>query len=533
MQDYSGYGQPPYGPTTPMPPMPPRPPRRRTGALSYVLVALVAGALGAGSVVALYHPAASSNSASAQPSVSAPAPQPSAAIPQPSSGSGSSGTSASEQAILAKVAPGLVIINTALQYNSEAAAATGIVITSGGLVLTNNHVIEDSTSITATTANGKQYKAKVVGYDVTGDIALIQLQGASGLRTAPLGTSSAVKTGDQVVAMGNAEGQNAIVPAAGTVTGLNQTITAGDQGGSVTSETLHGMIQTNADVVSGDSGGPLADSAGNVIGMDTAGNNGGFSIQQSNAAGYAIPIETALTVARQINTGQASSTVSIGYPPFLGVYIGQGSDSQPAGPGPAAAGHPRRVRRLRRQRQPGLLHQRPQPGRPAEHRGRLLRRARPRDHLRRPGRGRGHVRRFGHHRGERPPGRRPGQPDRRGIEVPPRPDHLGHLGQPVGSALDQQHEAHRRPAAVAAGAVPGEAGFCSKILTISSTGRPLVSGRNFQMNAMARAHSAAKQTSTPPRLMAFCQTGNTSTSRKLASTARRSIPGGFGLVQPC
>ena len=330
MQDYSGYGQPPYGPTTPMPPMPPRPPRRRTGALSYVLVALVAGALGAGSVVALYHPAASSNSASAQPSASAPAPQPSAAIPQPSSGSsGSSGTSASEKAIVAKVAPGLVIINTALQYNSEAAAATGIVITSGGLVLTNNHVIEDSTSITATTANGKQYKAKVVGYDVTGDIALIQLQGASGLRTAPLGTSSAVKTGDQVVAMGNAEGQNAIVPAAGTVTGLNQTITAGDQGGSVTSETLHGMIQTNADVVSGDSGGPLADSAGNVIGMDTAGNNGGFSIQQSNAAGYAIPIETALTVARQINAGQASSTVSIGYPPFLGVYIGQGSDANP------------------------------------------------------------------------------------------------------------------------------------------------------------------------------------------------------------
>ena len=283
MQDYSGYGQPPYGPTTPMPPMPPRPPRRRTGALSYMLVALVAGALGAGSVVALYHPAASSNSASAQPSTSAPAPLPSVAIPQPSSGR--PGTSASEQAILAKVAPGLVIINTALQYSSEAAAATGIVISSDGLVLTNNHVIEDSTSVTATTANGKQYRAKVVGYDVTGDIALIKLQGASGLRTAPLDTSSAVKTGDQVVAMGNAEGQNAIVPAAGQVTGLNQTITAGDQGGSVTSETLHGMIQTNADVVSGDSGGALADAAGQVIGMDTAGNNGGFSIQQSNAAG--------------------------------------------------------------------------------------------------------------------------------------------------------------------------------------------------------------------------------------------------------
>ena len=328
MQDYSGYGQPPYGPTTPMPPMPPRPPRRRAGALSYVLVALVAGALGAGSVVALYHPAAASNnSASAQPSASAPTPPPSVAIPQPSSGS-SSGTSASEQAILAKVEPGLVIINTALQYNSEAAAATGIVITSGGLVLTNNHVIEDSTSITATTATGKQYKAKVVGYDVTGDIALIQLQGASGLRTAPLGTSSTVQTGAQVVAMGNAEGQNAIVPAAGQVIGLNQTITAGDEGGSVTQETLHNMIQTNADIVSGDSGGPLANTEGQVIGMDTAGNDGGFSVQQ-DSSGYAIPINNALAVVGQITHNQASSTVTIGYPPFMGIYIGQGPNSDP------------------------------------------------------------------------------------------------------------------------------------------------------------------------------------------------------------
>ena len=227
-----------------------------------------------------------------------------------------------------KVAPGLVIINTTLQYNGEEAAATGMVINPDGLVLTNNHVIEDSTSITARTANGHQYQAKVLGYDVTGDIALIQLQGASGLRTVPLGNSSAVKTGDSVVAMGNAEGQNAIVPVTGQMTALNQTITAGDQGGSITEETLHEMIETNADIVSGDSGGPLANSAGQVIGMDTAGNDGGFSVQQS-AAGYAIPIDTALAVARQIAQGQASSTVTIGYPPFMGVYIGQGSNSNP------------------------------------------------------------------------------------------------------------------------------------------------------------------------------------------------------------
>jgi len=163
---------------------------------------------------------------------------------------------------------------------------------------------------------------------VTGDIALIQLQGASGLKTVPLGDSSAVKTGDSVVGMGNAEGQNAIVPVTGQITGVNQTITAGDQGGSITEETLHGMFQTNADIVSGDSGGPLANSAGQVIGMDTAGNDGGFSVQQS-ASGYAIPIGTALAVAGQIARGQASSTVTIGYPPFMGVYIGQGSNSDP------------------------------------------------------------------------------------------------------------------------------------------------------------------------------------------------------------
>jgi S1-C subfamily serine protease len=326
MQDYSGYGQ----PTMPMPPMPPRPPRRRVGALSYLLVALAAGALGAGSVVALYHPAASTSSASASPSSIPvkPVPLPTGAIPQPSAGSPSA--SSNEQAIVNKISPGLVIIDTSLQYRSEQAAGTGMVINSDGLVLTNNHVIEDSTSINATTASGRTYKAKVLGYDVTGDIALIQLEGASGLKTVPIGDSNDVKTGDSVVGMGNAEGQNAIVPVAGQVTALHQTITAGDESGSITQETLHNLIETNADIISGDSGGPLADTSGRVIGMDTAGNNGGgFGVQQGTAVGYAIPIDTALTVAQQIAQGQASSTVFIGYPPFMGILIGEGSNSSP------------------------------------------------------------------------------------------------------------------------------------------------------------------------------------------------------------
>ncbi|MGH3152394.1 MAG: S1C family serine protease, partial [Streptosporangiaceae bacterium] len=214
-------------------------------------------------------------------------------------------------------------------YNSEEAAGTGIVISPDGVVLTNNHVIEDSTSISVTDeGNGHTYQAKVVGYDETGDIAVLKLQGASGLKTVPIGDSASVKSGASVVAMGNAEGQSAIVPAAGRVTAVNQTITASDEGGSISSETLHGLIEVNADIVSGDSGGPLANAAGKVIGIDTAGNGEGFSAQQSTD-GFAIPINTALSLASKIRAGQASSVITIGYPPFMGVYIGTGSNASP------------------------------------------------------------------------------------------------------------------------------------------------------------------------------------------------------------
>ncbi len=332
MQDYSGYGQPPAGPggpMPPMPPMPPRPPRRRVGLLSYLGVALAAGALGAGTVVAIYHPAASSSAAPApSSSAAAPAPAPSSSpVPRPSYGG--PGLSGSEAAILKKVSPGLVIISTTLQYSDEQAAGTGMVITAGGQILTNNHVIENATKISATVVStGRTYPVKVVGYDVTGDIALLQMQGASGLRTIPIGNSARVKPGEAVVALGNAQGQSEIIPAAGQITGVNQTITANDQGGTISSETLHGMFETDANVVAGDSGGPLASAAGQVIGMDTAGNDGGFNQQQSST-GYAIPINTALAVTRQIVAGHASSAVVIGYPPFIGIYIGKASSSNP------------------------------------------------------------------------------------------------------------------------------------------------------------------------------------------------------------
>jgi S1-C subfamily serine protease len=334
MQDYGGYGA--YGGG--YPPPPPAPPQRPSF-WRYVAVAVAAGALGAGAVVAADHIGSSGTPAAIV------LPNPSSSAPQqvlPSQGDGggdpsgglgdgglgSDGLSAADQAIYNKVTPGLVIINTSLNYQTESAAGTGMVLNSNGLVLTNNHVIENATSITATVlATGKTYPAKVLGYDETGDVAAIQLQNASGLHTIPVGDSSTVKTGDSVLAMGNAEGESAIRPAPGSITGVNQSITASDEGGSITTEKLHGMIETNADIVSGDSGGALANSAGQVIGMNTAGNN--VSYGYSQASGFAIPINTALSIVSEITASQASSTVTIGYPPFIGIFVATATSSNP------------------------------------------------------------------------------------------------------------------------------------------------------------------------------------------------------------
>ena len=253
----------------------------------------------------------------------------------PSSGSGASSglvpspaaqpaqVASTASGITARVTPGVVIIDTRLRYDSETAAGTGMVINPDGLVLTNNHVIEDATSITATVA-GKTYQARVLGYDKTDDIALIKLQGAARLPVVPVGNSALVEVGQTVVALGNAGGREIVTASPGKVAKLNLTVTASDQVGSPSSETLHGMMQASAGVVAGDSGGPLSGTAG-VIGMDTAASGSGH--QQT--VGFAIPINTALSIAGQIAAGQASSIVTIGYPPFMGTFTGAGSNPNP------------------------------------------------------------------------------------------------------------------------------------------------------------------------------------------------------------
>jgi S1-C subfamily serine protease len=231
-------------------------------------------------------------------------------------------SSAQISSVAAKVDPGIVDINTTLGYQNAAAAGTGMVLSTDGLVLTNNHVVSGATSISVTDiGNGQTYQASVVGYDRTQDIAVLQLSGASGLTVAPLGDSSTVNTGNSVVAIGNAGGTGGTPSAVGgTVTALDQSITAQDQSTGA-SERLTGLIEVAAAIQPGDSGGPLATTSGQIIGMDTAA-SAGFSYQAAGGDGYAIPINQATTIAKQIEAGQGSTTVHIGATAFLGIQTG-------------------------------------------------------------------------------------------------------------------------------------------------------------------------------------------------------------------
>ena len=218
---------------------------------------------------------------------------------------------------------GVVDIVTELKYQGGEAAGTGMILTSNGEVLTNNHVVNGATSIKVTVVStGATYNATVVGTDPTEDVAVVQLQNASGLQTAKTADSSKVQAGDAVTAVGNAGGVGGTPSAAtGSVIATGQSLTASDENGS-NAETLNDMIQIDADVQAGDSGGPLYNASDKVIGMDTAAsssNSIGYGGQTAEA--YAIPINRALSIADQIESGHETSTIHIGSPAFLGVGL--------------------------------------------------------------------------------------------------------------------------------------------------------------------------------------------------------------------
>jgi len=231
-----------------------------------------------------------------------------------------------ETTVTDDLARGVVLVSVTTA--SGEGAGTGMVLTASGQVLTNYHVVEGSTAIDVTLAStGATYAAQVLGHDATADVALLQLEGASGLETVTL-DDDGVQVGDAVTAVGNAEGGGELVAAAGTVPALEQTVTvsSGDS-----TETLAGVIETAAGAVPGDSGGPMFDAEGEVLGMTTAGGQeaatggpgrrGGRGAVQVTSVSYAVPVADALAVVAQVRTGQDAGTVEVGPRAYLGVSI--------------------------------------------------------------------------------------------------------------------------------------------------------------------------------------------------------------------
>ncbi len=284
-------------------------PRWGHGLLVYLVITVLAAAAGVGTTLAVRHSGSADGGT----------------VWRPDAAAASALAAMNDEHVYNAVAPGIVDVDASLPYLDETAEGTGFVINAtAGLVLTNNHVIDGATSVTVTpVASGRRYQAKVLGYDQSDDVALLQLPDATGLKAVMIGDSSQVIVGTPVLAIGNEGGQGGSPTVApGVISSLNRTIKASDQTAGLI-ETLYGMLQTNADVRPGDSGGPLANAAGQVIGIDTAA--GGSTVY----SGYAIPIRQALSIANRIAAGRGSATIQIGLPGFLGALVPDSSSANP------------------------------------------------------------------------------------------------------------------------------------------------------------------------------------------------------------
>ena len=239
-----------------------------------------------------------------------------------------SGNSSATQSIASKVTPGVVDVNTFVSEgpypftksnSTPLGAGTGMILTSTGEVLTNNHVIEGATSIEVTSPSLNQtWTATVLGADPSHDVALIQIQNATGLPTVAVGNSTDLPVGTGVVAIGNALGQGGSPTVTkGSVTATGRDINVGDGRGGF--EHLQNLIQIDAPISPGDSGGPLVNLSGQVIGIITASAREGFG--GSSSVGYAIPASDAIDVVQQVRAGHGSSSIIIGPAGFLGVQV--------------------------------------------------------------------------------------------------------------------------------------------------------------------------------------------------------------------
>lgn len=271
---------------------PPRPKKKRVAVLvtaSALAAAVVGGASGA-AVVGL---------ASGSPT---------SAIPPSSAATVSSTTNTDVSAVAAKVLPSVVQVNVTTRQGE--AIGSGVILTSDGKILTNAHVVSGSVgAATITLSDGTKYQADVLGSDTKVDIAVLQAQGASGLTAAALGDSSKLQVGEQVVAIGSPGGlQNTVT--SGIVSALNRQlsdISGGEQGtpfGQTANRTSAGpsytAIQTDASINQGNSGGPLVDMNGQVIGINSALYSPSSTSAGSVGIGFAIPINDAKTIIDQI-----------------------------------------------------------------------------------------------------------------------------------------------------------------------------------------------------------------------------------------
>ncbi|MBR2640891.1 trypsin-like peptidase domain-containing protein [Candidatus Saccharibacteria bacterium] len=197
------------------------------------------------------------------------------------------------------------------QDYSSSAAGTGIITTADGYILTNKHVINGANKVTVILDDGTSYEdVSVVAVDPLDDIAYLKIKDVSDLTPVTLGDSKTIKVGQQVIAIGNALGEYQNTVTAGIISGTGRSVTASDGSGQNV-ETLTDMIQTDAAINSGNSGGPLVNAAGEVIGINTA------TSSTAENMGFAIPISSVKGMLNQlIENGKAERA-------YLGVYTVQ------------------------------------------------------------------------------------------------------------------------------------------------------------------------------------------------------------------
>ena len=295
--------------------------RNRTspGTILAVLLFIVVGAVVLGnSVLPQYFPGLAGRAAPEPSALATPAPAPSPSSPPATTQLPAGPTPlVSEESTIIKVVervrPAVVNIDTVAQVQTvfgvfpQQGAGSGVIVSPNGYILTNNHVVENAQQIKVTLLSGKSYAGKIVGTDRFSDLAVIKVDAPESLPAAQLGQASSLRVGQMAVAIGNPFGLGHTVTV-GVVSALNRSI-------QVPGLVIENLIQTDAAINPGNSGGALADSAGAVIGINTA------IVQQAQGIGFAIPIDTARAIMDQlISRGHVTR-------PFVGIVWGGDVDA--------------------------------------------------------------------------------------------------------------------------------------------------------------------------------------------------------------